>query len=197
MNCPSCDQVEMTVTELDQGLKASVCGRCRGHWIASDDYQSWLARHGEPLPERDDGGATTTKATEDQQARLCPACQVIMLKWQVGHGLAFKIDRCGSCGGIWLEEDEWDALKAKNLHDEIHRVFSSAWQSDERRAQMRAKLEAVYRKRFAGDYERVESFREWLGDQENRAQILAYIQESDPCNLQSRPTERDEIEREA
>lgn len=186
MKCPNCDQMRMEESELDQGLRAFVCGCCNGHWVNINDYQHWLSSHGETLSERD-GAEVKTTVTEEQQARLCPACEVIMLKWQVGHGLPFKLDRCSRCGGIWLEQDEWQALKEKNLHDEIHRVFSSAWQSDERRAQMRAKLETVYRQRFAEDYDRVEGFRSWLHNQENKDQILAYVREDDPFNLRSRP----------
>ncbi len=186
----------MEETHLDGELHAHLCKDCGGHWVDANDYQSWLAQHGETLPEREDVGPATT-VTEEQQARLCPGCGVIMLKWQVGHGLSFNLDRCSRCGGLWLERDEWRALKEKNLHDEIHRVFSSAWQSEERQSQMRAKLESVYRERFAEEYDRVESFREWLQAQDRTDQILAYIQESNPCDLQSRRIDDEDIPRDA
>ena len=193
MKCPNCQTGRMEFSELDRDLPTRCCNECDGHWVDAESYHNWLKRHGETLPERDVCGEQTV-VTEEQQALLCPDCGVIMLKWQVGHGLSFRIDRCSRCGGLWFERDEWQALKEKNLHDEIHRVFSASWQSDERRSQMRNRLETVYRERFAEDYDRVETFRQWLQQQEQVEQILAYIQESDPCDLQIRVTHGDGVD---
>lgn len=50
-----------------------------------------------------------------------------MQRFKVGHGFAFAIDR-SIAGGVWLDSGEWEALKARNFHDEIHLVFTAPWQ---------------------------------------------------------------------
>ena len=37
----------------------------------------------------------------------CPKCEV---KMDVFYQLGVEIDQCDSCGGVWLDRDEWKAL---------------------------------------------------------------------------------------
>ena len=182
MKCPNCKSRPMDTTALDRGLDVQSCGKCGGCWIRRDEYTRWLVTHGPTLPQR-----TEVKTPFDvsgvQDARICPDCGVIMIRYQVGHGLNFFIDRCSSCQGIWLDRNEWDALKAENLHDEIDRVFSSEWQHGEHREKMRQKILEAHKQRLGEDYEKVEEFRKWLQAQPHADRILAYIQDPDPLSL--------------
>ncbi|NQZ56771.1 MAG: zf-TFIIB domain-containing protein [Lentisphaeraceae bacterium] len=39
-----------------------------------------------------------------------------MRKCRVGHGLQFYVERCATCGGVWLDKNEWESLKAQGFH---------------------------------------------------------------------------------
>ena len=52
-----------------------------------------------------------------------------MIRYKVGHGFHFSIDR-SITGGIWLDKGEWEALRARNFHDEIHYIFTESWQKN-------------------------------------------------------------------
>ena len=53
----------------------------------------------------------TFEVKDVQGAKICPECGRILLKYKVGHGLDFFVDHCSGCGGIWLDKNEWNALK--------------------------------------------------------------------------------------
>lgn len=173
MRCPACRSGQMELCDLEEGLSATQCRKCGGHWITYPNYERWLAKHGPTLPERD--LPSSVAVAEDQQARLCPGCHVIMIRYKVGHGLRFFLDRCNSCDAVWLDANEWEALKEKNLHDEMHRVFSPAWQDAERKKEARQVLTAVFRERFGDDYQRLVDLRAWIERHPERDAILAFL----------------------
>ncbi|MCC5850732.1 MAG: zf-TFIIB domain-containing protein, partial [Verrucomicrobia bacterium] len=144
---------------------------------------SWLEAHGETLPEKTDC-EVDLDSNDPKHAKICPECGRILIKYKVGHGLRFFLDHCPGCGGVWLDNNEWEALLEKNLHDEIHKIFSSHWQSGVRENEMRKKFGQVYATRFGEDaYEKVKAFRDWLDTQDTRPEILAYLQAGDPYKL--------------
>ena len=40
----------------------------------------------------------------------CPKCETAPLEAGLGAG-GMELDRCGACGGVWLDKDEFAALK--------------------------------------------------------------------------------------
>lgn len=187
MKCPDCAKGELKASQLENQLPAHTCEACGGYWIADESYRAWRAQRSESpkVPPEACPPPAQSGAEQGDQALLCPDCGLIMLKWRVGHGLSFMIDRCSHCGGIWLGSREWQALKGQHLHEEIDRVFSTAWQAADRRASMRTKLRDVYKERFGRDYQKVEDFRRWVHQQPCASQILSYLQEADPFSLLS------------
>jgi Zn-finger nucleic acid-binding protein len=179
MKCPSCPTSVLPLGRLEEGLTAYACATCEGRWLASGDYQTWLrARTGPPVPEASDGSAVVV--SDVQHAKLCPSCARIMLRYRVGHGAAISLDVCGSCSGIWFDRNEWLALKARGLHDDLHRVATEPWQAEVRREETRTRLEALYRKRCGADYDEVVRVRRWLRAHPERQSILAFLADPDP-----------------
>ena len=179
MRCPVCDFASLTSTTLEAGLCANGCATCGGRWLAEIDYRKWLE---DRKPEADraiDGGIVVTMAA-DQHARLCPGCSRIMLRYQVGHGLDLVLDVCGACNGFWFDRNEWAALKARGLHDDLHRIATEPWQAEVRLAEAREHLEMLHRKRFGGDYPEVLRVRRWLQNHPQRQIILAFLTDPDP-----------------
>jgi Zn-finger nucleic acid-binding protein len=184
MECPVCKKSgTCSSIELEDGLNASVCNDCGGHWISHTNYAAWLDTHSETLPEKP-FLEVEFDVKDVQDAKLCPDCGRILLKYRVGHGLDFFIDHCPGCGGVWLDSNEWQALQEKNLHDEIHRIFSTTWQRQIRGEQMHEKLDQVYSARFGPDtYERLKEMRTWIQEHPHPRAMLAFLSDEAPYEI--------------
>ena len=183
MKCPVCKYESLETKEIEPNLFADVCLKCGGKWISSDNYSQWLKYHGKILPEIS-VESSEMKIPEFELARLCPKDGRILIKYDVGHKIPFKIDRCGSCAGVWLEENEWEILKSRNLHDELNRIFTDYWQEEISRNETKKSLETMYREKFgADDYEKIKEFKNWADDHEKRSEILAYLDDANPLQF--------------
>ncbi len=131
MKCPRCEAHRFSLVSLDEGLSARECGNCGGHWLPSFQYWRWLEKHGPNLPEKpkEEGFDAPTEGLD--RAMICPECEHILVKAAAGHDLTFRVDRCYHCGGIWLDANEWEALKSRNLHDDIHLMYTQTWRKRE------------------------------------------------------------------
>ncbi|MDA3873807.1 MAG: zf-TFIIB domain-containing protein [Kiritimatiellae bacterium] len=183
MKCPACSTHLHSRHELHTGLSAVVCTECGGQWISNKNYRRWLSERSETLPEKP-FVEIKFDALDTHSAKVCPECGKILLKYKVGHGLDFYVDHCSTCGGIWLDKNEWKALEAKHLHDEIHRIFSTSWQNEVRREHMAEKLDEVYRNRFGPEiYDRAKEIRDWLQTQPQQDALLAFLRDQDPYKI--------------
>ena len=118
MNCPVCKSPALHATDLEAGLTFFNCHQCRGNWVRGVEYWKWLEQHGPNLPERSDQDSGLLLAEPGLHID-CPECRFRMVKYLVGHGFSFTIDHCGGCKGVWLDRNEWEALKERNLHDDL------------------------------------------------------------------------------
>lgn len=179
MKCPVCRTLDLAVVHLDSHLPAFGCPDCGGNWLSSGRYHEWLAQHGPTLPEKPYEGPGLALA-DNQDAKLCPECRRILLRYRVGHGVDFTLDQCSACNGVWLDRNEWEALKGRNLHDEIHLIFTVPRQSQARQEESRKRLAGIYGKHFGGDYAEVRRIREWIDAHPEKQRILAYLSDPNP-----------------
>lgn len=183
MQCPVCKTNRCTVGELDNHLRATTCETCGGHWISHKEYTKWLAQC-EQVRAADSFSDVEFDAKDVHDAKLCPECGKILLKYKVGHGLDFFVDHCSGCGGIWLDGNEWDVLQGHNLHDQILNIFSTSWQSQVRGEQMAKRLDEVYANRLGEEaYEKAKTFRQWLKHHPQRQAVLAFLTDTDPYKI--------------
>lgn len=174
MKCPSCKHDAFQTRDLDQGLSCNHCSNCQGNWISGQQYWDWLRAKGENLAEREPG-APTPQVADSPSAKTCPSCGRWLIKYKVGHGLAFQVEHCGGCDGVWLDQNEWDALKARNLHDDLQYICDSLWQRGVHREETDALANARFAKSLGGDFQRAREVREWITNHPNRAVLLAYL----------------------
>lgn len=183
MNCPVCQTSELLPTELEANLSALQCSVCDGHWISGAEYWQWLEEHGPNLPERDDQDSGLSLAEPGKHID-CPECRFRMVKYLVGHGFSFTLDHCDGCRGIWLDRNEWAALKERNLHDDLNSVFTAFWQNAAEREARKKRMEQRYVNRFGDDdYAEIKRIRWWLGTKANREELLAYLTDQDPFDV--------------
>ncbi|MFP6800662.1 MAG: zf-TFIIB domain-containing protein [Pseudomonas sp.] len=174
MQCPACRTTPLQPTKLDDGLLAHGCPQCSGALVALLYYRDWAERqpqNDEPQPQ-----VEAVPASESQQALSCPKCAKLMSKFQISGTHSNRLDLCSSCDEAWLDNGEWQLLKALELSHKMPSIFTEAWQ---RKVRQQASEEAR-RQRFArlvGDEAivRADDIRSWLKDHPQRRELLFYI----------------------
>lgn len=95
MNCPAC-RTALRELPTPEGVTIDFCGSCRGSWFDRGELLYVVKRPSAlaPMLERPlvSGAASPLP---------CPRCSTAMERGGVGS-LQAVIDRCASCGGIWL-----------------------------------------------------------------------------------------------
>jgi Zn-finger nucleic acid-binding protein len=179
MKCPVCKDVVLADAELESGLPAGRCAECGGQWVGGSTYLKWIGDRGpEPPPDREVFEAVPGEPAvrDNRKAKLCPYCGRFLTRAKVGRGLEFLLDRCGSCGGIWFDANEWEVLKGRGLHDAVHFVFSDAWQADVSRRDREAQHDRLLAQKVGeADWAEVKRVRAWLDAHPHRAELYAYL----------------------
>ena len=176
MQCPVCKNKTLTHQEVESGLSSKGCGQCNGRWIASFQYWKWRDASGKSLQEKpaDEGGDLLVN--DSTNAKLCPECGHLLRRFPVGHGIEFGLDRCGNCGGTWFDANEWEVLKQRNLHDDVHKIFSEVWQRQVRDEEHQAAMEAFYKDKFGDDgYIKAQEIKNWIGGHPHKAELRAFL----------------------
>ncbi len=182
MNCPVCKHIELFKREIEPNLLASACEDCRGRWVSNSDYDIWLKSH-KNLPEIPSKKLKMT-IPEFEIVRLCPECRRILVKYKVGQNVPFLIDHCGTCAGIWLDKGEWEILKRRNLHDDLHNIFTDHWQEEVKKGETRTRLAQMYEEKFGkDDYVKIVRFKDWMENHEKEDEIIAYLRDPNPLQF--------------
>lgn len=112
---------------IEEGLVVYSCPETSGLYITLQDYWSWLQSQPQRLEHLPSSELGSNVIEADAKAKICPETGTIMMRCKVGNGFDFYIDR-SKTGGIWLDADEWEALKSRQFHDELHLIFTKPWQ---------------------------------------------------------------------
>ena len=136
MKCPKEKQVTLVDGTVSGKLAVHQCPDCQGMWIPSDKYKIWQIGQNRPktvaelVPKKLD--VEFERSQFDSKAALCPECGTYLARAKVGMTNAFYIERCLSCGGVWCDRGEWDALEQMGLQAAIEQLFTSEWQMSSR-----------------------------------------------------------------
>ena len=174
MRCPVCEHRSLRQVALLQNLMGFRCDGCSGVWIDRGRYETWRSGKSTCMPTTDPVAAADVE--DIHKAKICPQCEHLLFPYRVGHGVDFRIDYCGACGGVWCDNNEWKALCDKQLHTTLHDVVSDRWQADLRRTDFQQAVEASFEKRLGGAYPKAVELRNWLSEQPEKQWILAYLQ---------------------
>jgi Zn-finger nucleic acid-binding protein len=180
MNCPVCKTTELEAAELDEHLSSFHCAACGGNFVRGAEYWKWVEKRESDLAERVHETESLSLA-EPGIPIDCPECRFRMVKYLVGRGLSFTLDHCEGCRGTWLDRNEWEALKKRNLHDDLNEIFTSFWQTEAQRAARKKRMEEIYIGRFGiDDYAEIKRIRFWLDTKTNREELIAFLIDREP-----------------
>lgn len=185
MKCPLCRENILEQSELTSGLVTYSCNNCKGSWLRFDDYMNWLNEARTNTFEVEDiQDENFIPVPDSKQAKLCPDCGRILLKYLVNNSLDFYLDHCGNCNGVWLDQSEWESLRRNGIHKEINKFFTNPWQSHIRADILKERLDKKYLEKFGvEDYEKLKNIKTWLDNNNKRHDILAFLMDEDPYNI--------------
>lgn len=177
MKCPNCESINSESLLLDSNLNAIKCNDCEGIWIPSNNYFKYIESNKPDLSILNPTDMQKVFSEKDSETgKKCPDCGKQVVARKAGFGAEFKVDRCDHCFGIWLDKNEWELLKTKNLNTAIYYMFTSTWEMKVRsQTEFTLKLEAI-KKNFSIDQSsKIVDFLEWLEQQENKKELISYI----------------------
>lgn len=162
---------------LESGLAAYRCAKSGGHYITSQAYLEWLQQQPARLPHLPEPALPVELSADSAEVLICPESGGLMNRCKVGHGFTFFIDR-SITGGVWLDGGEWEALRQRNFHDEIHLVFTAPWQKQVRTERAQATYEMTLKSSLGTDLlARLTALRSELLDHPHKNLALAYLSE--------------------
>jgi len=176
MQSPVANKKPMRRITLEDGLIAFECSESEGVFLPVTSYLQWLSKQPERLPQLPDGANSDEIVFEEAgTAKICPESGMIMQRYRVGHGFNFYIDRSPN-GSLWFDKGEWEALRERQFHDELHFIFTSPWQdkirSEEKEQMQRELLIAKLGESLVG---KLDDLRSELDDHDQREFALAYL----------------------
>ncbi|MGJ8724751.1 MAG: hypothetical protein ACSHYB_09360 [Roseibacillus sp.] len=178
MKSPTSPKTALVKSDLEPNLIAYHCPESGGHYIPAASYWRWLGKNPSRLPQLPVSSDVLPNEEEPAGIRPCPETQAPMLRYQVGHGFTFTIDRSPT-GGIWLDKGEWEALRSHNFHDELHLIFTLPWQRSVRQeASAQAVIDNLKNRIGEDSLTKVLEFKTWLEAEDEESAILAFLQHS-------------------
>jgi Zn-finger nucleic acid-binding protein len=110
---------------------------------------------------------------------ICPESGRLLIRYKVGHGLHFHVDRSPVTGSVWLDKGEWEALKAAGLHSSLNLIFTYAYQREVRSEEHTQALEERFRQRIgAEDFRKLTEMKDWIENHPKRRDLCCYILDS-------------------
>jgi Zn-finger nucleic acid-binding protein len=97
-----------------------VCAKCHGQFFDTGEMFAAFGIKADPSYwDRPETGGEVKAGDLD-----CPRCGTVMVKQDLKYeGDNVEIDRCGKCGGIWLDDGEAKAIMA--IGEKIHPILEA------------------------------------------------------------------------
>src|SRR4029434_1283502 len=153
------------------------CDTCHGSLVSLLYYRHWAETQKlvpQPQVAAESSGPVATCDTTS--ALVCPKCARVMAKYKLTGTVANRVDVCSTCDEAWLDGGEWEVLEALQLSKELPAILTDAWQRRIRREQSEGTRRSILVRMIGEDgTTRVEEFRDWLGRNQHKSHVLAYL----------------------
>jgi Zn-finger nucleic acid-binding protein len=107
LECHNC-WVPMEKKEIDvfgPNIVIDVCPKCHGTWFDNNEFEKLLN------DKKMSNYLTKHIGTKSRSPMICPRCSMTM---DIEKADEIKVDVCLNCNGVWIDENEFDALKVKS-----------------------------------------------------------------------------------
>lgn len=176
MNSPFSPSAPMQPREIEPGLLVYECPDSGGLWIPLQAYLTWREQQPDSPPIAPAASTPIPPEQPRHRALICPESGRLLLRYRVGHGLPFYVDRSPATGGVWLDKGEWEALKSKGLHVSLHLIFTAGYQRQIRTAEYAQTMTETFRDRIGPeDFSKVTEFANWLASHPKGRDICCYL----------------------
>jgi Zn-finger nucleic acid-binding protein len=115
--CPRCTADLATVDYA--GVEIETCPACRGEWLDADELRQIVQQaearfEPEEIVQLNQARADLFRARPIEVERMvCPKCPGIGLRaFNYAATSGIILDKCPSCGGIWLDHGEMEMVQA-------------------------------------------------------------------------------------
>lgn len=115
MNCPACTSTLRTLEY--EGVSVETCDGCGGEFVQGSELSHIVkvreTRFAEPMRSALAFKAPVFGVADiDATTRFCcPACRIPMNPINYAGDSGVIVDRCGGCGGMWLEHAELEKIQ--------------------------------------------------------------------------------------
>jgi Zn-finger nucleic acid-binding protein len=176
MRCPQCKGYDLEPKQLENGLVAAGCSKCEGALLSLINYRFWSEHHQEVKEIKVSVDVTDELDEVNDKACVCPKCSRLMTKFKINLSTANQLDLCAHCDEAWLNKGEWRLLKQLELHGQLPKIFTDAWQRNLRIQRMKNVVKQRYVDMIGSErFERVEDFKQWLDQQPEKEEIKQYL----------------------
>jgi uncharacterized protein len=135
MKCPRCSQALRQVSY--EGVLVDTCDGCHGEWLDKAEITRINKARDVVFSAEDKANVEGSKqvvlkqVVQAQKALICPRCNVAMSTINYAYDSGVMIDQCSKCAGVWLDDQELEAIQ----------MVVEAWES--RDGAIRAKFAPV------------------------------------------------------
>ncbi|RUM36704.1 MAG: hypothetical protein DSY50_01860 [Desulfobulbus sp.] len=169
MNCPKCKTVELRKRGYDSPAN---CYKCGGMWLGRKQLPQFI--------EHADSGINESGGTghHDEITGLCPSGHGIMIRARIDIDQPFYLEKCPTCGGIWLDYGEWEKIVSNRLVEHLHEFWCQSWQAKQRKDKQRVNFLESNRQ-ILGDqvFREVMNLSELLKEHPEKGRALALLQQ--------------------
>lgn len=104
INCPKCSSEALVETPALGNIPLDVCPNCSGIWFDKGELEALLKQ------SQGEATADFNLINPKAESLTCPRCSKMMSRGGLVNPLLL-VDKCQSCGGIWLDARELNLVK--------------------------------------------------------------------------------------
>jgi len=172
MNCPACKHGVLEPVKITEGLPALACNRCNGFLLSMLSYRVWT----ESNPQLSESQVEIEEADETSKPVICPKCQKLMTKYRISRKAQNKLDSCGNCGELWIDDGEWKLLLSLGVAGKLSSILSHPWQLHIKQKENDEAYESRYEQLLGSEeYTKLKEFRDWANSHISSQKIKNYV----------------------
>ncbi len=121
INCPACGADMTKVFIAEKGINVDICSNgCGGIFLDNQEIQEFSGETDNISEIQQLLEGKNFMPVDENKQRICPACNTPMAKT---NALGIQIDTCYKCGGIFLDNGEFENVRTKfKKRQKVHPV---------------------------------------------------------------------------